>query len=49
MGIIADSFQATINAMKEADAIRDREIQETIKRCHDLIESCNLEDDLIED
>ncbi len=49
MGILADSFQATINAMKEADAIRDREIQEMIQRCHDLIESTNFEDDLIED
>ena len=49
MGIIADTFQATIDAMKETDAIRDREIAETIKRCHDLIDSCNLDEDLIED
>lgn len=49
MGIIADTFKATLDAMKEADTIRDREIAQTIAECHRLLDDWAAQEQAIMD
>lgn len=47
MGIIADSFKATLDAIKQADEQSRLETQQTLERIRELIntlESLNFED-----
>jgi hypothetical protein len=39
MGIIADSFKATLDAIKQADEESQRQTQETLARIHRLIDT----------